>query len=159
MAKRKKNREEKNWYDIEWSEGDIKAQKVDSREEIYFLALKGNPLVVRTMDAGDLEAVFKEYQKKMSTRAKEIRKLRKSVAQGTAAIIEIAEEWTTESTALEIATERRVIAGIGQLEGIKVQCSLIDRYTPYIGFLKELINYIGIIESKGQMPILATANF
>ena len=80
----------------------------------------------------------------MSTRAKEIRKLRKSVAQGTAAIIEIAEEWTTESTALEIATERRVIAGIGQLEGIKVQCSLIDKYTPYIGFLKELINYIGI---------------
>ena len=62
MAKRKKNREERNWYDIEWSEGDIKAQKVDSREEIYFLALKGNPLVVRTMDAGDLEAVFKEYQ-------------------------------------------------------------------------------------------------
>ena len=36
MAKRKKNREERNWYDIEWCEGDIKAQKVDSREEIYF---------------------------------------------------------------------------------------------------------------------------
>lgn len=159
MAKRKRDRkEEKNWYDIEWSEGDIKAQKVDSREEIYFLALKGNPLVVRTMTLGDLDAVFKEYNTN-TLNAKEIKKIRRDVAQGSAAIIEVAEEWTPESTALEIATESRVIAGIGHLNEQRVECTLERKYSIYTRFLQELITYIGVVKSKGKMPILTTSTF
>ena len=44
--------------------GRYKSSKSRFKRRNLLLALKGNPLVVRTMDAGDLEAVFKEYQKR-----------------------------------------------------------------------------------------------
>ena len=158
MAKRKKNREERKWEELEWCEGDIKAKKVDSQEEVYFLALKGNPLVVRTMTLWDLDAVFKEYNTN-TLNAKEIKKIRRDVAQGSAAIIEVAEEWTPESTALEIATQKRVIAGIGHLNEQRVECTLERKYSIYTRFLQELITYIGVVKSKGKMPILTTSTF
>ena len=89
MAKRKhgnKNSNKENFRQIEWEEGNIYATDVNTGEKMYFVALKGNPLIVRTMLPEDLDAVFKEYNKTGALKSKAITKLRKSVANGTAMI-------------------------------------------------------------------------
>ena len=75
MAKRKKDNTKRNWEDLEWEVGSIYATNVETGVQTYFVALKGNPLVIRTMVEGDLDAVFEKYKQSLNTKIiKETRK-------------------------------------------------------------------------------------
>lgn len=162
MAKRKhgnKNSNKENFRQIEWNEGDIYATDVNTGEKMYFVALKGNPLIVRTMLPEDLEAVFKEYNKAGTLKSKAIRKLRKSVTNKSAMIVEaVTEDWYLSDTPTEIASKQRVIVGIGELNGIAVEATLKNEYADpiYVKYLQEIVTYIGFIKSKGKRPYVAT---
>lgn len=159
MAKRKHSNKNSNFRQIEWNEGDIYATDVNTGEQMHFIALKGNPLVVRTMLPEDLEAVFKEYNKTGTIKSKAIRKLRKSVANGTAMIVEaVTEDWYLSDTPTEIARKSRVIVGIGELDGTAVEATLKHEYSDqiYVKYLQEIVTYIGFIKSNGKRPYVAT---
>ena len=132
---------------------------VNTGEKMYFVALKGNPLIVRTMLPEDLDAVFKEYNKTGALKSKAITKLRKSVANGTAMIVEaITEDWYASDTPTEIASKQRVIVGIGEVNGTAVEATLKNEYADqiYVSYLQEIVTYIGFIKSNGKRPYVAT---
>ncbi len=162
MAKRKhgnKNSNKENFRQIEWEEGNIYATDVNTGEKMYFVALKGNPLIVRTMLPEDLDAVFKEYNKTGALKSKAITKLRKSVANGTAMIVEaLTEDWYASDTPTEIASKQRVIVGIGEVNGTAVEATLKNEYADqiYVSYLQEIVTYIGFIKSNGKRPYVAT---
>lgn len=159
MAKRKhgnKNSNKENFRQIEWNEGDIYATDVNTGEKMYFVALKGNPLIVRTMLPEDLDAVFKEYNKTGALKSKAIRKLRKSVANKSAMIVEaVTEDWYLSDTPTEIASKQRVIVGIGEVNGTAVEATLKNEYADpiYVRYLQEIVTYIGFIKSKGKKSL------
>ncbi len=162
MAKRKhgnKNSNKENFRQIEWEEGNIYATDVNTGEKMYFVALKGNPLIVRTMLPEDLDAVFKEYNKTGALKSKAIRKLRKSVANKSAMIVEaVTEDWYLSDTPTEIASKQRVIVGIGEVNGTAVEATLKNEYADpiYVRYLQEIVTYIGFIKSNGKRPYVAT---
>ena len=155
MAKRKKDNTKRNWEDLEWEVGSIYATNVENGAQTYFVALKGNPLVLRTMVEGDLDAVFEKYKQSLNTKI--IKETRKSVAKGTAIIVEaVNEDWSDSDTPNDIVNKTRVISGVGQIQGGFAEATLEDDYVKYQKYLQELITYVGLVKNKGRKPILTT---
>lgn len=110
------------------------------------------------MVEGDLDAVFEKYKQSLNTKI--IKETRKSVAKGTAIIVEVVnEDWSDSDTPNDIVNKTRVISGVGQIQGGFAEATLEDDYVKYQKYLQELITYVGLVKNKGRRPILTTNLF
>ena len=157
---RKLTKAEKDFVEVEWSEGDIYGTKLEDHGRMLFVAIKGNPLVVRTMLEQDLETVFKTHNAS-TLKQKEIKETRKLVNLGKAIVVEaVTEDWDKDTKPLEIAKMPRILIGIGKLdEASIIQCTLLDEYEEYTKSLKEIIFYLGFLSNKGRTPKITTLKF
>ena len=151
---------EKDFVEVEWSEGDIYGTKLEDHGRMLFVAIKGHPLVVRTMLEQDLETVFKTHNASI-LKQKEIKETRKLVNLGKAIVVEaVTEDWDEDTKPLEIAKMPRILIGIGEFDEIsRIQCTLQDGYEDYAKSLEEIIYYIGFLSNNGRTPKITTLKF
>ena len=147
----------KDFVEVEWSEGDIYGTKLEDHGRMLFVAIKGNPLVVRTMLEQDLEALFKLHNASV-LKQNEIKEMRKLVKSGNGIVVEaITGEWSETTKPLEIVKMPRVLVGTGRFDGVSVgECDLMDEYEGYTSNLQEIVFYIGFLSSKGRTPRITT---
>ena len=153
--------EGQEFTNYEQYEGEIIATNPETKEKIYFVAMEGNPLIVRSMFPEDVPyIVIAERKKTSSKKRKHARQLYNELEKKGARFFNFTveviddEDYTGEEEIGEMTQRKCGVVGEGRLIGKNLELYIYKREEELTQYLLQITQYMAqLLGLKGE-PIL-----